>query len=96
MHEGVIVWALLLIPSAIVGILCARFIKHGIGFVLAGLIPWLGLLAVLLYNEYFVPYRGGGASMWLVAQLFAGTIMAVVGFTAYAITRIFFNTTDQP
>jgi hypothetical protein len=46
---------------------------------LAGAIPWSGLLACLLFSEYCLPYRGGGASMWPIAQLFGGTIAAGTG-----------------
>ena len=88
MSDGVIVWLSILIPSAIVGLICGYFIKHRRGVVLAGAIPWLGLLVYLLYNEYFVPYQGGGASMWPIAQLFAGTIAAVTGIGAYSLARI--------
>jgi hypothetical protein len=80
-------WLSILIPSLITGIICGYFIRHRFGIVAAGAIPWFGLLAVLLYNEYFVPYKGGGASMWPIAQLFAGTIMAAVGITAFKLTR---------
>lgn len=40
---------------------------------------WLGMLFFLLFNEYVLPYEGGGASMWPLAQLFAGTAAAVSG-----------------
>lgn len=87
MNEGIIVWSCIVIPSAIIGILSGLFIQGKSGVIFAGAIPWLGLLGVLLYHEYCVPYQGGGASMWPIAQLFAGTIMAVVGIGAWSLTR---------
>lgn len=50
-------------------------------------IPWLGLLAVLLFIECFVPYQGGGASMWPVAQCFGGTVAALTGACSAAFVR---------
>jgi hypothetical protein len=49
--------------------------------------PVARVLTWLLYNEYFVPYRGGGTSMWPIAQLVAGTVAAAVGMLATAVTR---------
>ena len=95
MSEGVIVWLGILIPSAIVGLICGYFIKHRSGVVLAGVIPWLGLLVYLLYNEFFVPYQGGGASMWPIAQLFAGTIAAATGIGAYSLAKNYIVKKDK-
>jgi len=82
-------WLSILIPSAVVGILCELFIKHKtLGLILAGAIPWFGLLGWQLYMEYFSPYKGGGASMWIVGQLFAGTIAALIGIGCYFLTKI--------
>ncbi len=55
---------------------------------LGAALPWLGVLAWLLYNEYFVPYQGGGASMWPIALIFAGSIAAAVGASAAGVTRM--------
>ena len=84
-----IAWLMILMPSAAVGFICGLVSKRRIGVVLAGLVPWLGLMGVILYNEYFVPYQGGGASMWVIAQLFSGTIAAGVGVGAYYMCRIY-------
>ena len=54
---------------------------------IGAVIPWLGLLAWLLYHEFLVPYQGGGASMWPIAQLFGGTVAALVGACAAAAVR---------
>lgn len=83
MDNAVFAWLIILIPSAITGIICSLLIKHRIGIIFAGGIPWTGLLCYLLYNEYFVPYQGGGASMWPIAQMFAGTIAAATGVITY-------------
>lgn len=65
--------------------------KGRLGIVLSGAIPWLGLLAGLLYQEYFVPYQGGGASMWPIAQLFGGTVAAVTGIGMYLLGKKLFD-----
>lgn len=83
MTSGIIIWASILIPSIIIGLICGYFLKNNVGVISAGAIPWFGLLIALLYNEYFVPYQGGGASMWPIAQLFAGSIAAATGIGAY-------------
>lgn len=84
-------WLLVLIPSAITGLVCAYFIKGRLGIILAGAIPWLGLLAAILYQEYFTPYQGGGASMWPIAQLFGGTVAAFTGIAVNDLGRKLFN-----
>lgn len=81
-----IIWLYIIILSAAAGLICSVFLKRRIGVICSGVIPWLSLLAWLLYQEYFVPYKGGGASMWPIAQLFAGTIAAAIGVTAYKLT----------
>ena len=83
MTEEAQAWITIIVPSILFGITLAYFIKGRSGKILAGLIPWLGLLASLLYQEYFVPYQGGGASMWPIAQLFGGTVAAFVGVVSY-------------
>lgn len=82
-----IIWLYIIILSAITGFICSVFLKGKIGAICSGAIPWLGLLTSLLYQEYFVPYKGGGASMWPIAQLFAGTIAAAIGITVYKFTK---------
>jgi hypothetical protein len=85
------VWLILLVPSALVGLLCALFINRNWAIILAAVIPWLSLLIYLLYTEYYIPYQGGGASMWPIAQLFAGTIAAITGVISYKLTKIIKN-----
>ena len=78
-------WLVLIGFAVAVGAICAFKLRGKLGAIAAAAIPWLGLLVWLLYNEYFVPYRGGGASMWPIAQLFAGTIVAIVGWCTYMV-----------
>jgi hypothetical protein len=80
-------WLILILYSAIVGLLLAKYTDNKLSVVLAGLVPWLSLLAYILYYEYFVPYQGGGASMWQIAQLFGGTVAALVGLVVFGIVR---------
>lgn len=84
-------WTTIIILSTIAGVLCAAFFRGTTAWVASALLPWLGVLAWLLYQEYFVPYRGGGASMWPIAQLFAGTVAAGVGLTAHAAVKEVFR-----
>lgn len=72
--------------SALAGIVSALLVSGRKAVLLGAALPWLGVLAWLLYNEYFVPYQGGGASMWPIALIFAGSIAAAVGAAAAALT----------
>lgn len=73
-------WIQLLVPSAAAGALAGALIRPRKKAILAGAaIPWFGVLAWLLYHEYFVPYAGGGASMWPVALIVGGTFAAITG-----------------
>jgi hypothetical protein len=79
-------WIAIVVLSALAGHLCARKLSGWTGALAAAAIPWFGLLAVLLFMEYVLPYQGGGASMWPIAQLFGGTVAAVVGLLSYAVS----------
>lgn len=46
------------------------------------------MLAYLLVNEYVLPYRGGGASMWPIAQLFGGSIAAAVAALSCSLAQV--------
>ena len=85
--DGVLVWMLLLGGSALVGITIALMTSGRWGIYAAGAIPWFGLLVAILITEHVVPYEGGGASMWPIAQLVGGTIAAVTGVFAYRTTK---------
>ena len=80
-------WLGLAVLSAVAGIGAAFVFKGKLAIVAGAAVPWLGLLGVLLYHEFFVPYQGGGASMWPIAQLVGGTFAAVVGGVTAAIVR---------
>ena len=83
------VWLILITLSSVVGLLVAKYMRHKLSVFVAGSLPWLGLLGVLLYIEYFVPYQGGGASMWPVAQFFGGTAAALIGVVTFLVARKF-------
>lgn len=81
-------WPALIGGSVVIGIACGLlFARRWVALLLGAAVPWLVLLAIMLYHEYVVPYDGGGASMWPVAQLFAGTIVAALGLITAAVTR---------
>jgi hypothetical protein len=86
-----VTWLILISLSAIAGAACAWALSGGFGLFAAGAVPWLGMLGWLLYNEYFVPYQGGGASMWPVAQLLGGTVAAIVGMASCSFVRRLFR-----
>ena len=80
-------WFTIAFLSALVGGICGAVLQGFRAIIVGGAIPWLGMLAWLLYHEYFIPYRGGGASMWPIAQLLAGSFAALVGAVAAATVR---------
>src|SRR4029079_539245 len=62
-QEGdALMWATLIVLSALAGVVCGWVLPGRRAVAWGGAIPWLGVLAWLLYNEYFVPSPGGGAS----------------------------------
>lgn len=81
------IWLIIILGSAIVGAVCGYKIFTRWAIFAGGAIPWFVILAVLLYREYFVPSRGGGASMWPVAQLFAGSVAAGIGAAVAALVH---------
>ena len=80
-------WLGLTMLSVAVGVGAAFVAKGKMAIILGAAVPWLGLLGVLLYHEFFVPDQGGGASMWPVAQLVGGTFAAVIGGITAAVVR---------
>ncbi|MET0552628.1 MAG: hypothetical protein ABW221_06295 [Vicinamibacteria bacterium] len=86
--SGMNPWTGLIGLSAIAGLMSATFVRGPGAIAVGGVVPWFGLLGWLLYNEYLVPYQGGGASMWPIAQLFGGTIAAVVGGLVAALATL--------
>ena len=89
MFRGMFLWFTLIFLSVVAGGICGWLVRGRRAVILGGAVPWFGLLACLLYSEYFVPYKykGGGASMWPIAQLFGGSVMAAVGGFVAAVTQ---------
>lgn len=86
------VWLLLLLPSALVGVLCAVFLRQKKWAVyVAGGLPWFGLLFALLYTVYLAPGHDGGDGFWIIAQVVGGSVGAFTGVTAFRVTRDFFQ-----
>ena len=81
------IWLILIGGSTLAGYLAAIVIRKSWAIYIAGALPWFALLGALIYTEYFTSYEGGGASMWLIAQLFGGTIAAAAGVASYKLTR---------
>ena len=81
------VWIILIVGSAFIGFLTAISLKKSWAVYAAGAIPWFILLSAILFTEYLMPYQGGGASMWPIAQLIGGTVAAVIGVVSFRITR---------
>lgn len=79
-------WGPLLVLAAASGVLAGARWDLGKAVIVGAAVPWFGLLAWLLYSEYVLPYRGGGASMWPIAQMFAGSIAAIAGGGVAALT----------
>jgi hypothetical protein len=86
-----ILWTVLVIGSALCGVACSIRLSGRSGLVASAVLPWSAVLAWVLYQEFAVPYRGGGASMWLVALLFAGAIAACAGVAAYSLCKRLFS-----
>ena len=57
------------------GLLLARKLR---GFILAVSVLVLAITSILIYSEYFVPYGGGGASMWPIACVGCMVAQAIV------------------
>lgn len=82
-----LIWLLIVGGSIAIGIAAAVLLKFKYPALAAAAAAWLLLLACMLFNEYVLPYRGGGASMWPIAQLFGGTVAAVVAGVSCMVTR---------
>jgi hypothetical protein len=83
-----------MVPSALFGAACAWLSEGRFARVLSGAVPWLSVLAWLIYNKYLLLYQGGGASMWPIALLTAGTIAAATGVTMFELFRKVFKRVD--
>jgi hypothetical protein len=65
----------------------ARLMRGWVGVTWRQPCQRLGTLAWTLYDVYFVPHAGGGASMWPIALFFAGWAAAIAGLVGYALGR---------
>jgi len=82
-------WIPMMILPILVGAVSAYALRDRTAIIVASAVPWLGLLAVLLWFEFVQPPTRGGASMWPIAQLIGGTIVALVGgLSAWVVSEI--------
>ena len=82
-------WIIIISVSVILGVGIGAKFSGKKGIVLAGLVPWLALLFLILFQEYVLPYQGGGASMWPIAQIIGGTAVAITGIVSYLVYKKF-------
>lgn len=76
-------WILPLLFGVAVGVL----LRGQRVWYVAGGVPLLWVAGIILYQEYMLPYVGGGASMWPVALLFAGSTAALCGIAGALLGR---------
>lgn len=96
-----IVWLILIAGSLAIGYFFGLRSEIKGSWYYAIAVPWLVLLVAILITEYVVPYQGGGASMWLVAQFFGGTIAGYLGAVGHGLgkkkaNKNTTNNTDHP
>jgi hypothetical protein len=80
-------WLVLLAGSTLIGALSGWYLRGVTSWAVAWLLPPALFLAWLLANEYLMPYRGGGASMWPVAFVVGGTAAALASCCALLLLR---------
>lgn len=66
-------WLAILGGASLVGGLSGWYLRGGFSWAVALLLPPSLFLSWLLVEEYLMPYRGGGASMWPIAFVVGGT-----------------------
>ena len=86
MQTSIIIGLMITMP-VVIGVLSGRFIRGKASFFVAGALPWFGLLAGLLYNEFYVPHQGG-ATMWPFAQFFGGFMVATIGLVSCTACKV--------
>ena len=62
----------------VTGVLSGRYIRGKTSYFVAGALPWFGLLACLLYREFYIPHEGGVRG-WPLEQFFWGFMVAALG-----------------
>ena len=78
---------LIIMMPVFFGVLSGYFIRGKKTYFVAAAVPWFGLLAMLLFDEYVKPNRAPGASLWIVTQLFGGTLFAFIGVLTCIISK---------
>ena len=71
----------------VIGVLVAVSIRDKTLYFVGGALLWFGLLAGLLYNEFYVPHQGG-ATMWPFAQFFGGFMVATIGLVSCTVCKV--------
>jgi hypothetical protein len=75
--------------STVFGIVCGLFItRKRLAFVITFCVPVLVILSSLLYSEYFVPYAGGGASMWPIALIVCAIPAVACGWLGCGLVQL--------
>ena len=82
-------WIPLIILPVLVGAIASYLLPMKTAIMTGATVPFLGLLAVLLWFEFVQPPASGGASMWPIALLIGGTVVAFVGgFSAWCVSEV--------
>ena len=80
-------WIPLIILPVLVGAIASYLLPRQTAIMTGAAVPFLGLLAVLLWLEFVQPPASGGASMWPIALVIGGTVVAFVGgFSAWCVS----------
>ena len=80
-------WVAIILISAASGVICGLKIRGRLALLWGAVIPLLLLSIWILSNEFLMPYQGGGASMWPIALVVAGTPATLIGGLAALATR---------
>jgi len=83
-----LMWITLISLSALFGFLLGMYKAGKWSAIMSGFIPCGIFQLFIFYDMYFVPYQGGGAPMWLVAQIFGGFVTFVTGILSYFLTNL--------
>ena len=71
------------------GVVTSYLLPRTTAIIPGAAVPWLGFLAVLLWFEFVQPPATGGASMWPIALLIGGSVVAFVGgFSAWCVFEV--------
>jgi hypothetical protein len=70
----------IVIPTAILAFVLARFLPNRSGAVLAAVLPVCGFAGLLLYDTYVTSYNESDFSEWVVALVIGGIISAYAGY----------------